>query len=115
MLFHNNFTQQGRLIDSTGVPITGTHILTFHLYETPISTTPLWGESLSVFFESGYYSTTLGADNNNPLDSSTLDATVLYLEIQVDSDAPLQPRQKLTSSPYARRAEIAESVEWWNN
>ena len=86
-------TQQGRLIDNSGNPISGSHILTFHLYDGPISTKPLWGEEPFVFFENGYYSTTLGADNNNLLDTSVLDEVVLYLEIQVDSDSPLQPRQ----------------------
>jgi hypothetical protein len=105
------FTQQGRLIDNTGIPVSGTHILTFHLYESPISTTPLWGESLSVFFENGYYNTSLGSDNNNPIDTDVLDEIVLYLEIQVDSDSPLQPRQKLTSTPYARRSDVATNVE----
>ena len=61
------FTQQGRLIDVDGNPIDGEHNLTFHLYETPISTTPLWGESLSVSFQNGYYTVVLGSDVANHL------------------------------------------------
>ena len=34
----------------------------------------------------------------------------VYLEISVDNDTPLSPRQKLTSTPYAQIAGEAESV-----
>ena len=32
-----NLTQQGRLLDSNGVPVEGTHVLTVQLFDGPIS------------------------------------------------------------------------------
>ena len=36
--------------------------LTFRIFESPSATTSLWTESLSVFFENGYYNVVLGSD-----------------------------------------------------
>ena len=48
-------TQQGRLIDGTGMPIDGEHVLTFQVYDNAIAGNFLWGESLTVTFNNGYY------------------------------------------------------------
>ena len=58
-------TQQGRLLDSNDVPVEGVHNLSIQLYESPFSTNILWGESLSVTFNNGFYVVTLGADSTN--------------------------------------------------
>ena len=103
-------TQQGRMLETDGTPVNGTHNLTFRLYDSPASSDVLWSESVSVIFTEGYYATMLGADPGNALDSSVLEQSTLYLELQLNSDAPLVPRQRLSSAPYARTAGVAESV-----
>lgn len=104
-------TQQGRLLDSDGIPVEGTHVITTQLFDAPLSSNMIWGESLTVVFNNGYYSLILGTDNNNKLDSTVLDQEVLYLELQIDNDPPLQPRQKLSAAPYAVRAQVATELE----
>ena len=53
----------------------------------------------------------IGSDISNPLDSDLLDQDVLYIEMQIDGNTPLQPRQKLTSVPYAKRADVAKNID----
>ena len=102
-------TQQGRLVDSSGAAVTGLHTLTFRIYDTATAGSTLWSESLTVQFNNGYYATVLGT--NNDLDSDTLSLYPLYLEIQLDSNAAMSPRQSINSAPYAQIAGVAESLE----
>lgn len=108
-------TQQGRLLDANGAALTGTHTLTFRIYDSGAGGSVLWSEPIVVSFNNGYYATVLGADEqNNALDSSTLSLYPLYLELQVDNNAPMTTRQAINSAPYAQmagNAEIAESVD----
>ena len=54
----------------------------------------------------------LGADTqNNALDSDTLLNYPIYLEVQLDGNSPMSPRQAINSAPYAQIAGTAESVE----
>ena len=104
-------TQQGRLLDGSGASVTGAHTLTFRIYTDASGGSVLWSESLSVQFNNGYYATVLGAQTqNNPLDSDTLLNYPIYLEVQLDANAPMSPRQAINSAPYAQIAGIAESV-----
>ena len=104
-------TQQGRLLDGSGASVTGVHTLTFRVYTASTGGSVLWSESLSVQFNNGYYATVLGTDTqNNALDSDTLLNYPVYLEVQLDANAPMTPRQSVTSAPYAQIAGIAESV-----
>jgi len=104
-------TQQGRLLDGSGASVTGVHTLTFRVYSASTGGSVLWSESLSVQFNNGYYATVLGTDTqNNALDSDTLLNYPVYLEVQLDANAPMTPRQSVTSAPYAQIAGIAESV-----
>ena len=104
-------TQQGRLLDGSGASVTGVHTLTFRVYTDVTGGSVLWSESLSVQFN-GYYATVLGTDTqNNALDSDTLLNYPIYLEVQLDANTPMSPRQAINSAPYAQIAGIAESVE----
>ena len=59
----------------------------------------LWSESLSVQFNNGYYATVLGTDTqNNALDSDTLLNYPVYLEVQLDANTPMSPRQAINSA-----------------
>ena len=74
-----------------------------------------WSETLTVNFSNGYYAAILGIDEqNNPLDSSTLSLYPLYLEVQLDNNAPMTTRYSINSAPYAQmagNAEVASSVD----
>ena len=105
-------TQQGRLLDSAGAAVTGTHSLHFRIYDSLSGGTQLWSEPLSVNFNNGYYATVLGTDEqNNPLDSDTLSQYPVYLEIQLDSNAAMHPRQAINSVPYAQISGVSESLD----
>ena len=108
-------TQQGRILDANGAALTGTHDLTFRIYDSASGGSVYWSETLTVNVNNGYYATVLGADEvNNILDSSTFALYPLYLELQVDSNSPMATRQAINSAPYAQMAgtaEVAESVE----
>ena len=66
-------TQQGRLVDSSGTAATGSHDLTFRIYNASSSGTLLWEETVSTTFTNGYYSAVLGGDTvNNPLEDLSL-------------------------------------------
>ena len=105
-------TQQGRMIDSNGLSITGLHILTFRVYDDLTAGNMLWEDYMTTDFNNGYYASVLGSDvQNNPLDSAVLSLYPLYLEVQLDNNSPLSPRQSINSTPYAQIAGIAESVE----
>ena len=104
-------TQQGRILDSTGSAVAGTHSLTFRVYDAPVNGNITWSETLAVTFQNGYYSAILGTDTQgNPLDSSVLQQYPLYMEFQLDSNAPMTPRQPLNSAPYAQMAGIAKTA-----
>ena len=105
-------TQQGRMVDNAGTTIVGTHNVTFRLYNDESSNSPLWTETLVISFNNGYYAAILGVnESGNPLDSDVLSLYPLYLELQVDSNTPMSPRQEIASVPYAQIAGIAGSVE----
>ena len=105
-------TQQGRILDSSGSGVSGLHDLTFRVYDSDSSGTLLWWETITVNFINGYYSSVLGADEqNNPLDSDTLSQYPIWLELQLDSNAPMTNRQAINSAPYAQISGTAESVD----
>jgi len=99
---------QGRLADNLGTPINDTVSLTFALYETEIGGTAVWsGNHGAVPVSDGLFSVRLG--QITPLSTELL-AENLWLEIQVDTDPPMTPREKLTAVPYAMQAGLALTV-----
>ena len=104
-------TQQGRVVDSAGVPYEGAYIFQFHIYDAQSGGNALWSEVQTVNVLNGYYSAVLGADvQNNPLNEQVLSLYPLYLELQVAANAPLD-RQAIHSAPYAQMSGVAESVD----
>ncbi len=101
--------QQGRLLDGLGAPQTGAHDLHVSIYDQPTGGSLLWTETHTVTLDGGYYSVALGT--GTPLDSTVLDGTTRYLQIQVDTDPALAPRTAVMSVPYAVRADTATSVD----
>jgi hypothetical protein len=95
----NFLTQQGRLFDNTGTPVTGTPNFVFTIYADANGTVNLWTETQPITLDSGYFSTTLGSVT--PLPANLFDGTTRYLGIKVGTDPEMTPRQPLTSVPYA--------------
>jgi hypothetical protein len=78
-------SHQGRLMDSSDVPIEGEHTLMFTIYDSEEGGAVLWQETLGVEFSNGYYSTTLGADEEgDPLDTDLLGQYPVFLGMAVD-------------------------------
>lgn len=102
-------THQGRLLDNNGAAETGLHLMTFTLFDAETGGIEQWTETLAVQFNNGYYAAILGSDEqNNPLDSGTLEFYPLYLEIAVDQGTPLSPRTPVVSVPYSQIAGLSE-------
>jgi hypothetical protein len=98
-------SHQGRLLDATDHPLTGTYTLTYSIYDVPTGGAPLWTEDhVGVSVVDGLFSVELGA--TVPLSADVLSgsggATVLrYLQVQVFGQSPISPRSQLLASPYA--------------
>ncbi|MFO0587907.1 MAG: hypothetical protein U0441_10225 [Polyangiaceae bacterium] len=92
-------TQQGRLFDSNGAPLSTTIDIQFALYDLPAANTPIWTESHSVTFEDGYFSVILG--DSKPIDSTVLNGSTRYLGVTVGNDPEMTPRSTVGSVPYA--------------
>lgn len=102
---------QGRLLDGDGLPLEGVHTLEFQLYDALEDGTVLWSEVYDIELDNGYYSLVLGADElGNPLEDTVLAEDTLYLELTIDDDEELSPRQALNAVPYARLASTATNV-----
>ncbi len=104
-------TQQGRLLDSSGAAVSGQHNMTFRVFDSGSGSVSLWEETITTFFTQGYYAATLGADSANPLDDSILSIYPLYIEVEVDTNGPMTPRQLIRSAPYSRVSQTAENVD----
>ncbi len=98
---------QGRLHDSSGNPLSGSHAMTFSLFSASTGGSALWTESHTAgnsvqtdaegIFNVILNSTGLATGN---LATTIRDSTEVWLEIVVGAET-LSPRQKLTSSSYA--------------
>ncbi|OGC92093.1 MAG: hypothetical protein A2142_06030 [candidate division Zixibacteria bacterium RBG_16_48_11] len=92
---------QGRLADTSGVPIAdGPHNLTFAIYSLLSGGSTLWSEAASVTTKDGVFTHQLGSV---AAFSQTLFQSYdsLYLEITVEGEI-ISPRTLLTSVPYTR-------------
>ena len=99
---------QGTLVDSNNVPLEGTYNLTFRLYGAATGGTALWTETqTAVAISRGVFNVLLG--QVAPL-TLTFDKDY-WLSAQVGTDAEMSPRQRLTSVPYAYRADVADRVQ----
>lgn len=92
------FSHQGRLFDSTGSALEGSHDLTFALHDTTTGGNAAWEETLTVELEDGFFSVQLGETTD--LDASFFDGTTKFLTVAVDAAAPL-PGVPVVSVPYA--------------
>ena len=101
---------QGRLTDSYGAPLDGAVDVTFSIYDASTGGNLLWQEShAGLTVDNGLFHTLLGS--LTPLDTSTVfTGADRWLEVQVGTDDPMQPRQQITSVAYSMRAGEADSA-----
>ena len=102
-------SHQGRLSDSAGAPLTGSHTLTFSLYDSASATTAFWTEDHTTDLDAGYFSVVLGSQGS-AINTEAFAGDTVFLGISVDGDAELGDRLPLLSVPYALRADVATSV-----
>jgi len=99
---------QGFLRDSMGgVVPDGDYALTFSLYLDEAGMTLLWSETQIIYVEGGFVTAYLGSAV--PLDGLPYDEQY-WLGIAINSEPEIEPRTRLSTSPYAFRANEAESL-----
>ena len=96
-------TQQGRLLDSDGEPVTGEVTFTFTIYDEATEGNELWTAEQEITLDDGYFSTRLGG-TGAPFPDDLFDGSDLFLGVAVGSDDEMTPRQTLGSVPYAHMA-----------
>lgn len=103
---------QGRLTDSSGTPLNGTYAITFRIYDAEAAGNLLWqGTYSNVSIAKGIFNILLGDVNDAGYNFTNLAFDKPYwLEIKVGNEV-MTPRQKITSSGYAIRAEKAEKAD----
>ncbi len=101
-------TEQGRLLDKTSTPISGSATITFAIYTDPVLGTPTtapWSETQTITADNGFFSAELGT--KSPLNPAMFTGAALYLGLTVNNDAEMTPRQPMLSVPYAFVAQNA--------
>ncbi len=103
-----SMTQQGKLVDNDGDPVTGEQTLEFAIYDEPEGGAVLWSDVIETdLSDTGVYTVTLG-DEGQPINADLLrDAEQAYLSLTVGSEE-MSPRLELTSVPFASVAHSAE-------
>jgi len=102
---------QGYLTDASGNPLDGDYQMDLSIYDVPTGgAIPLWSEGQTVLVINGIYNVQIGQDPiGNPF-PGTLFEGQRWLGVTVESDAEMIPRQPLTCTPFAMRAEVAETI-----
>ena len=101
----NLLTEQGRLLDTSGAPLTGTATIVFTIYDAATNGTALWTETQSLSLDGGYFSARLG--EVTPIPGTVLTGAERHLGVAVNGDTEMTPRQTLDSVPYALVADNA--------
>lgn len=111
---------QGFIADSDGLPLDGSQLITFSIYDdptgdinNPLAGTQMWSEQKTVVALEGIINTQLGAAV--PMNISDFSSPTLYLQMEIFRSGtgwePLLPRQALTSTPFAMKAGDADTLE----
>lgn len=99
---------QGVLTDDDGVPLEGSHDVTFSIYDAESGGTLLWSEVQTVMVDRGSFTAYLGKVAT--MDLSIFSGQTVYLGIKVGSDDEMTPRLQFGTVPYAARAAECDSV-----
>ncbi len=105
----NSINIIGKLTDSNGAAIVGNYNFSFRIYDNYTAGNRLFQMQTNLTTDSnGIYDVILQAINLNFSDQ-------YYLGVAVFNDAEMSPRINLTTSPYAFRANVSESLNPNNN
>jgi hypothetical protein len=97
-----------RLVDDkTDKALTGTHHITFELFDAETAGRSVWQEGRDVTVDAGLLFTDIG--ETKPLDATVFDGRKLWLEVKLD-DATMEPRIAMDSVPYAIHAGDADTL-----
>lgn len=99
---------QAYLKDNAGLPVSGTHSITFRIYDLADGGTPLWSDIQSVDVADGLFAVQLGTARN-PLPKTAFNAP-LWLGVAIDTDPEAKPRHALNAIGNAFRSEDADTV-----
>ena len=102
LLKHQGFTS-----DSQGTPLNGSANAIFNLYAEETDGESIWTQTVSLTFDNGYYSITLGPGTPE-LSIEIFDGSELYLGMTLEGQTEFSPRMKIGSMPYAFRAKAVE-------
>ena len=97
---------QGKLVDSSGVPLDGNVAITFTLYTASTGGTTLWTEAYTgvspapyVSVSQGHFSVSLGS--LTPISPDVFSGSTVYLGVKIGADSEMTPRVSLLTTPYA--------------
>ena len=107
----DTFLYQGRFTDSGGAPLAPPVAVTFSLWNADAGGVSAWNSGEIVLQagdidEQGVFSVELG-----PVDGSVFNGAQRWLEIQITGEAPMTPRQLISSAPYAVSAQEAARAD----
>lgn len=101
---------QGHLTDGLSNPLDGDYYIVFSIYDVSTGGTALWWEAQTVSVTYGIYNVQIGQNpTGNPFPNNLFEGN-RWLGVTVETDAEMAPRQLLTSTAFAMRAEVADSV-----
>jgi microcystin-dependent protein len=114
---------QGQVLGANGSPLaTGDYTLTFQIFDAVEGGTLIWGPQVldgaggaghgpKIPVVQGYFNVMLGPVDTagRPL-TAAFQAASRFLEIKVNANNPISPRQQILSAPYALNAGSAASV-----
>ena len=101
---------QGRVSDAAGVPLSGQYGVTFSVYDAQLGGNLLWSEHRgAVDVNRGLFSVPLG-ELAAQAPSTVFTGGDQWLEVQLDGDTPMVPRQRIGSVAYSFHANVADEV-----
>ncbi len=108
----STMSYQGRLTDPAGQPVRdGGYPCVFSIWSDSTGGDLLWtSDKVEIVTASGLFSVILGQAPMMALDPAIFSAPNRWLGIAVESQTEMTPRTRLTSVPYAFRADQANSV-----
>jgi len=120
VVFPSYLNYQGKLGDVSGNPLTGTYSFRFKLFDQSTGGTLLFSEDVTganaVSVVNGVYSVQIGSLTAGGIPGGAFQQSETWLEIDVNAGAglagaeTLSPRERLTASPFAFRAQNAEKL-----
>jgi hypothetical protein len=93
---------QGQLTSQKNAPLSNPITILFAIYDAPESSQPLWQEIKLITHSNGIFHTLLGSES--PIPTNLFNDDNRYLEIRVENERALQPRQQIVSVAYAIQA-----------